>query len=451
MRNIGMLQEADIDVSGLVVIAGENDTGKSTIGKLIYSIVRAFSKYEDEFEEDRLKSLLNLAEEIYFKIRSEVDFKENPTLRSSFGIEFFDEITNAEKLENMIIIIEDKRQLLNSVELDEEIKTWIDKKFIEMIEIVHLNLEDNLVKQQALNKVLSSEFDGQIKNKFLDGEAKVTGYEGSNQLFSFKLNDEETINFQYNDQLYFTEVIYLESPYVLQFKNQSSAYRTSSRGLFLPPVRQKVQSVFPLHIYDLFSIMNQRPIVDYSLTDVVNQKVDVRKKINQLISEIIGGNFSFNQEKKEFLYKRNVSSQSVDVKLNNIATGIKSFGILQLLTQVIPTPSRSILTIDEPEVHLHPNWQIKYAQLLVLLVKELDITIIVNSHSPYFIEAMKVYSDKYNLDKKTKFYLTEKNESNYSSTVKNVTNELEVIFEKLTEPFMDLESLILGDEDDDDN
>jgi predicted ATPase len=27
------------------------------------------------------------------------------------------------------------------------------------------------------------------------------------------------------------------------------------------------------------------------------------------------------------------------------------------------------LVLDEPEVHLHPNWQLKYAEIITLLVK----------------------------------------------------------------------------------
>ncbi|RKZ72750.1 MAG: ATP-binding protein, partial [Candidatus Parabeggiatoa sp. nov. 1] len=41
IRNIEPLQSANIILNGLTVIAGENDTGKSTIGKVIFSIIKA--------------------------------------------------------------------------------------------------------------------------------------------------------------------------------------------------------------------------------------------------------------------------------------------------------------------------------------------------------------------------------------------------------------------------
>lgn len=64
------------------------------------------------------------------------------------------------------------------------------------------------------------------------------------------------------------------------------------------------------------------------------------------------------------------------------------------------------LIIDEPEVNLHPEWQIKLAEVLVLLVKELNINLYINSHSPHFIEALEVFSVKYDIDEDTRFYMT---------------------------------------------
>ncbi|VVM17606.1 hypothetical protein BSPWISOXPB_2973, partial [uncultured Gammaproteobacteria bacterium] len=60
--------------------------------------------------------------------------------------------------------------------------------------------------------------------------------------------------------------------------------------------------------------------------------------------------------------------------------------------------------LDEPEVHLHPNWQLKYAEIITLLVKN-NINILVTTHSPYMIEALERYAEKYDIKDKTNFYL----------------------------------------------
>ncbi|MEA3314302.1 MAG: AAA family ATPase [Campylobacterota bacterium] len=44
LNNIGIIKEANITLDGLTVIAGENNSGKSTIGKIIYSLIKTIIK-----------------------------------------------------------------------------------------------------------------------------------------------------------------------------------------------------------------------------------------------------------------------------------------------------------------------------------------------------------------------------------------------------------------------
>ncbi|MFS2056435.1 AAA family ATPase, partial [Variovorax sp. CT11-76] len=37
IKNIGKVKEADIEINGITVLAGENSTGKSTISKALFS------------------------------------------------------------------------------------------------------------------------------------------------------------------------------------------------------------------------------------------------------------------------------------------------------------------------------------------------------------------------------------------------------------------------------
>ena len=38
LKNIGKVQNATVEINGITVIAGENDTGKSTVGKALFSV-----------------------------------------------------------------------------------------------------------------------------------------------------------------------------------------------------------------------------------------------------------------------------------------------------------------------------------------------------------------------------------------------------------------------------
>ena len=65
------------------------------------------------------------------------------------------------------------------------------------------------------------------------------------------------------------------------------------------------------------------------------------------------------------------------------------------------------IILDEPEIHLHPEWQIKFAELIVLLQKEFGMHILLTTHSPYFLKAIQVYSKKYEISDKCKYYMSE--------------------------------------------
>ena len=44
---------AVVELKGITVIAGENNTGKSTVGKVLYSIFNSFYKFEEQIQRER--------------------------------------------------------------------------------------------------------------------------------------------------------------------------------------------------------------------------------------------------------------------------------------------------------------------------------------------------------------------------------------------------------------
>lgn len=109
--------------------------------------------------------------------------------------------------------------------------------------------------------------------------------------------------------------------------------------------------------------------------------------------------------------------------------------------------SDTLLIIDEPEVHLHPQWQIILAELITLFIRELGANIVLTSHSPYFIEAIDTYSDAYEIKDMTNFYLTLKTNNN-TSTFENVNSSLAKVYNLLSYPFDILQKVKLEGQND---
>ena len=55
---MGRLEPAEAMIDGLTVICGNNNTGKSTVGKVLNSIFSAFHDIEDNFRREKEQSIL---------------------------------------------------------------------------------------------------------------------------------------------------------------------------------------------------------------------------------------------------------------------------------------------------------------------------------------------------------------------------------------------------------
>ena len=147
-------------------------------------------------------------------------------------------------------------------------------------------------------------------------------------------------------------------------------------------------------------------------------------------------------ENEEYSNKPSIIREILENDCSNLnSAGIKQIGIIEILIQNNSLKENSFLIIDAPESNLHPEWQIKYAQILVLLSKRLNIHLYLNSHSPMFIEAISLYAQYYDMLDETHFYLTyETDEGKFDFRKINPKNMGEV-YEDLTKPYDELDKL----------
>jgi predicted ATPase len=172
----------------------------------------------------------------------------------------------------------------------------------------------------------------------------------------------------------------------------------------------------PIEVTDLILRISQPRILNRS------------NKYFKNIKKIINGEVFYDSSKDDIFYKKDGLPNKLEMA--QTSSGIKMFGFFQILILNKSLTQGSVLILDEPEVHLHPKWQLEYAKFLVSLVKG-KITVLVNSHSPYMIEALKRYGTqaKISMD----FYLA--TSVGKQSTIKDVTTHISPIFEQLSEPF----------------
>lgn len=166
----------------------------------------------------------------------------------------------------------------------------------------------------------------------------------------------------------------------------------------------------------------------------VNHKL---KTIYHKLANICNGGIIKDKDKRSgFQYKKFGSEKKLDVR--NLSTGLKAFAIIEILLRNGSLDYNGTMILDEPEIHLHPEWQLLFAELIVLIHKEFHMHILINTHSPYFLNAIEVYTMEYDVDSKCKYYLSSaKNEFSY---LEDVTEHIESIYSKLARPLQLLEN-----------
>lgn len=412
LKNIGMLKEAELSLNSLTLIAGENDNGKSTVGKVVFCIIKAINRYKEDLQESKEHKLNEKFNNLFFFIRNLL--VHNPILKNTDDIYFLieDESDIDEKLLNLDRLI---ALFKNNTQIDEKTIQKIEKTLEEIYTIRNEPENINKYIESALNKVFISEFDSSI---LLDGEeeGEITLLENKLELIKIKVTRENKI-FLLSDiePIQIKDATFIESPLIL---NNHDLLIKSQSGLNIN--KRNIERLgipyTTLHTKDLFDKLKK---ISFSLFFDDDFEENILKEIQQ----IIDGNIIYDSQKRDFIY----SKGQKNISIKNTASGIKSFGILQLLLLNGVLNKNSILILDEPENHLHPIWQLKYAKLLVTFAKN-GITTLIASHSPYMIEALKRYSDIEDLSEVTNFYLAE-------DSIILPKDRLSDIFRTLEEPF----------------
>jgi predicted ATPase len=98
------------------------------------------------------------------------------------------------------------------------------------------------------------------------------------------------------------------------------------------------------------------------------------------------------------------------------------------------------LILDEPECHLHPDWQNKFAEIVVLLVKEIGCHVLLTTHSQNFLLALDAMSRIHKIKDRSNFYQAVKSGNSVVNYV-DVSQNLKPIYADFVKGFSEMKNL----------
>lgn len=418
ISNFAKIDNADIIIDGITVIAGENNTGKSTIGKILFSIFNSLYDINEQIQGQRISEInANNRKIIQNHINVQMDFKtyRQYTLyveRYVNNIIFNNETFNKDEI--AAELNEQFKEKNNSIFDDYDI--MLEEIADNIIRV--MNISNDVIRKEIISRYFNSVFNRQINSLSSDRDINLADIDLQ---IKDKHNKLSFSNNECNDFLgeinILHKAVYIDNPFIIDELSKYQDFNIINETLKALLLNKK---------NDIF--------------DGVIGAVMAKEKINDimiLLRKVVDGDITNDQMTGEFYLQLNGYNEPV--ALSNLSTGMKSFVILKMLLEKGSLSEKDVVILDEPEIHLHPQWQIAYAELLVLLQKQFDLSVVVTTHSPYFVDAINLFSCKYATDSSVNYYIS--SVDNNRVNMKNVTDNIEEIYKKMVSPIEALDTL----------
>ena len=390
-KNFAKLKDTAVEFNDITVLAGKPRSGKSYVMKFHYAY------------HETLSSIISGAYKMHYAL---MDTDENlirtfDLLKNLLPIETFPQIETFNKLIDDNNYIEAAKVFNAELEKGYQLEDYLQgfKKILDELskkQINSLSINENEKFYFIFRNILESTFGSidQIDDSFAYYNSKLAMKYEDNDIVIQSLNIEKVSD----------GALFVETPLILEFEK------------FLPSKRFKA----PYHIDSLLQELNKK---DFSFTsDETSQFINNFKKITSLI---INGNISKGTQGFSF-----ESNSGKHFNIVNASSGIKSIGLLQYLVVSKALKKGSILFWEEPEVHLHPEWQLRMIELFIELMNA-GVKIVFSTHSPYMTDYLNALAHRRELRERVSFNLFKENDGEVQNHILETDEDWNMIQDEL--------------------
>lgn len=413
------IKEADILIDGITVLAGPNGCGKSTISRWLYYMIDIATDFDSYLVKGYKTEINSLLQNISRAIREMWGL--NRGVNNGLNI-----LQSVDDLK-----LDDNFSLDSIGEYSGKLHLFIGEFASQLDKF--LNAEN--VQEQRKDRVLN------FLNQNLDGEEKARNAQAFAELISLQVDKMQQEVLYKSEDRSLTDVLSFLHTYLYEDEMVPVKIALQEEGVNIIS-DGRIGSLFNLDK----AIYIDTPMafgLDDFLKNVFWQRLRKlmleengchdKQNIRLLyrIAEILNGKINVSDSllgNKEMYYER--KDGKLLLPLDKIATGMKSFAYLFQLIKNGYLDDKTVLMIDEPEVHLHPQWVVVFARLLILIRKSLGVKIVLASHNPDFVAAIKAIAKKEQILDETNFYLAQSvDDDGFQYAFKSLGSDIEPIFD----------------------
>jgi predicted ATPase len=408
IENIGKIRNAQIEMRGITVLAGNNSTGKSTFGKALFCIFNAFSESDKAIMRTRKSDIENML----------TRYARRTFVRSSKISKLAEAI-----LDTMDSPQEIQKTIQDAIELRIIIPPEADDSVDMLFKIIsdYANVNDEQIQKEILGKYFAAEFEGQLTHVNMPQRRGKIALSFKKRQFNLEVCVDKNRYIEYTSNVgIIHRAFYLDTPFVVDI---------------ISPYASRSDYIRYNHRYEISRCLYRPDNGDNISEEVISKQklVSILDHINSTVpgdfDKTESGNMGFR-----------VPGLMQPLELTNVSAGMKLFLVVKRLLEKGKIKARDVLILDEPEIHLHPEWQVKFAEMLVLLQKAFDLTILLTTHSPYFLRAIEVFSVQQDIADHCNFYHLTNDEEGYCH-VQDVTDDTGGIYQTLAKPFQILDNI----------
>ena len=407
IKDYKAVKSAEIDLNGITVIAGINGSGKSSISRLLYYAL----KYANNFDIIVNKLFENELMPIDMLLQtSTIGFGKSGLIN---------EIRSYQRMASNSSDNETKKiAYTKGLQLVKELLLQSDSRKDSMLTRITSIIEDNILKdKREKQRDRSDAIDAVIKemNGLFEKAQNISSSRNYSLLRSSlidAINDDiKNVNiYEYGVPFVGKEV---KNVPILNYIKQV-AYIDTPMIVGMDLLNGRFQSIE--YWEDLNTLLKRPAKKTYSHT------------INKYIKTLLNGGTYYDDVSYGVMKYRRDDGLLID--LVDSATGIKSLSLLQTLLRNGAISDHSLLIIDEPEAHLHPQWIVEYARIIVMMHQKIGAKFFIASHSADFVSAVKYITEKQKVQKSLSFYLAEEDKrKRYSYNYRSIGTDIEPIFE----------------------